>query len=170
MTQYKDSRQFKTSVLAINFLLLLNIFVQPVQANVQFGYSHEQATVTVGCLYPLSGKGSLYGMDSIVAMKLALKKITKNRLSGSPKIRIIVRDSKSKMLPAIKIAHTLIQKDNADFLCGIVSSGIALEITKVAYDHQVFFIGTDHWRQASEHRLKKRQHLPVTGSVYCRWP
>lgn len=104
-------------------------------------WGQEADGIKVGCLYPLTGPGGRYGRDSVAAIRLAEDRL---KAEGYPDISFSVRDTRSKSLRAIQIARSFIEKDNVDFLCGVVSSGVALAVTEVARTKGVFFIGTDH--------------------------
>ena len=98
--------------------------------------------VKVGCLYPLSGSGGLYGRDSLVAIDMALEDI---RRSDRPiEIEVSVRDSRSKTLRSLQIARNFVETDGVDFLCGMVSSTVALTVSDYARKSETFLIGTDH--------------------------
>lgn len=98
--------------------------------------------VKVGCLYPLSGSGGVYGRDSIVAIDMALDHLT--ALGGYPEIDVTVEDSRSKTLRSLQIARQFVEEDQVNFLCGIVSSSIALTVSEYARQSGKTFIGTDH--------------------------
>lgn len=100
-------------------------------------------SVKVGCLYPLTGSGGLYGRDSSVAIKLALEDLTADPVAGYPKLEVIIEDTRSKSLRSSQIAKKFIE-EGVDFLCGVVSSSIARAVTAVALEHETFFVGTDH--------------------------
>ena len=100
--------------------------------------------VKVGCLYPLIGPGGLYGRDSVAAIKIALDDLAESTQYDYPTLEVLFGDTRSKSLRAVQIARSFIKDDKVDFLCGVVSSKIALEVTDVAKENEVFFIGTDH--------------------------
>lgn len=109
--------------------------------------------VRVGCLYPLSGSGGLYGRDSIVAINMALDRL--KEMGGYPDIAVEVRDSRSKTLRSLQIARSFVEEDGVDFLCGVVSSTVALTVSDYARQSQTFMIGTDH---ASPTLVSSRLH------------
>ncbi len=100
--------------------------------------------VKVGCLYPLSGPGALYGRDSAVAIRLAVEHIESLAQAGNPQIDVLIEDSRSKSLRSIQIARRFVEDDQVDFLCGVVSSSVARSVSAVSREKEVFFIGTDH--------------------------
>jgi branched-chain amino acid transport system substrate-binding protein len=111
--------------------------------------------VKVGCLFPLLGRGGLYGRDSVAAIKIALNDLKTSTKHGYPKLEVLFGDTRSKSLRAVQIARRFIKDDKVDFLCGVVSSQIALEVTEIAKENEVFFIGTDH---ASPRLISDRLH------------
>lgn len=104
----------------------------------------RSGTVKVGCLYPLTGPGGLYGRDSAVAIKLAQRHVRSREPDGYPHLEIIIEDTRSKALRSLQIARKFIERDKVDFLCGVVSSSIARAISELARKHSTFFVGTDH--------------------------
>ncbi|MGL4409297.1 MAG: ABC transporter substrate-binding protein [Zoogloea sp.] len=120
-------------------------FVLPAEARIEFGASARDADTTVGCQFPLAGRAAHYGQDSIAGMKLALADLAAELPAGSaPKIRILVEDDRSKASVASRIAEDFIRRDKVRFLCGIVSSGVARVVSRIAQQHQVIMVGTDH--------------------------
>jgi branched-chain amino acid transport system substrate-binding protein len=111
--------------------------------------------VKVGCLFPLLGRGGLYGRDSVAAIKIALNDLKTSTKHDYPKLEVLFGDTRSKSLRAVQIARSFIKDDKVDFLCGVVSSQIALEVTEIAKENEVFFIGTDH---ASPRLIGDRLH------------
>lgn len=104
----------------------------------------KEKAVKVGCMFPLAGPGGLYGRDSVVAIKMALSDLKKSKEYVYPDIEVLFGDTRSKSHRAVQIARNFIKKDKVDFLCGVVSSQIALAVTEIALENKVFFIGTDH--------------------------
>ena len=104
--------------------------------------STAASAVKVGCLYPLSGAGGLYGRDSIVAIRMAQDHL---KAQGDyPEIDVLVEDSRSKTLRSLQIARQFVEEQDVDFLCGIVSSAVALTVSDYARQSGTYFIGTDH--------------------------
>lgn len=126
----------------MNRLLVFILFVTQLLGSSAFAQS--PSLVKVGCLYPLSGPGALYGRDSAVAIRLALRDLEATQTLDYPRLEVIVEDSRSKSLRSIQIARRFIEQDQVDFLCGVVSSSVARSVTQVARENETFFIGTDH--------------------------
>lgn len=121
------------------------------------GASPQQADTTVGCIYPMTGRAAIYGEDGIAGIRLALKDIAEGRVKGLPRreeageadyvfprLRVIVDDALSKSSYGRRLAEDFIDKDHVNFLCGMVSSGVAQEVSKLAGQRGIILIGTDH--------------------------
>ncbi len=104
----------------------------------------EALSVKVGCLYPLTGPGGLYGRDSVIAINMAEEFLQSSEKYLYPRLEVVVEDTRSKSLRSLQIAREFVEVDEVDFLCGVVSSGIARTVSQLAKEKQVFFIGTDH--------------------------
>ncbi len=112
-------------------------------ARQEFGASKADADAHVGCLYPLSGYGVDFGKDSVVGIQLALEDI--NALyEDPPKIHVIIDDTKLKTSRSLRLVRDFVKQDKVQYICGIVSSGIALEVTKIIEELGVIFVGTDN--------------------------
>jgi branched-chain amino acid transport system substrate-binding protein len=117
----------------------------PAQTSIELGAPAAQADYTLGCLYPMSGPGALYGLDSVVAIEMALEEIEERReREGFPRLRVVVDDDLSKRFRGVQIAQHFIANLEVDALCGVVSSSVALAVSQVALGAGVLFIGTDH--------------------------
>ncbi|MFK8036103.1 MAG: ABC transporter substrate-binding protein [Hyphomicrobiales bacterium] len=106
--------------------------------------SAQSKPVKIGCLYPLTGPGGLYGRDSAVAIKLAQNHLNSLEPAEYPQLEVIIEDTRSKSLRSVQIARKFIEEEEVDFLCGVVSSSIARAVSSLAAKHEIFFIGTDH--------------------------
>ncbi|MDB5960944.1 MAG: amino acid transporter substrate-binding protein [Massilia sp.] len=115
------------------------------QARIELGAPADQADAVVGCMFPLTGRGALYGRDSIGGIKVALADLQSQLgAKDAPKLRILIEDDRSKASFAQRIAEGYVSHDHARFLCGIISSGVAQAVSRVAKARQVLMIGTDH--------------------------
>lgn len=125
--------------------LLCAVFVSHISfaQTLTLGATKAQAQASVGCLFPMSGKGGLYGQDSVTGIQLAFEFLNKQQ-PPAPKIRVIVADSSSKASKATRQVRNFIQREKVSFICGVVNSAIALQVAQVASEEKVFFIGTDH--------------------------
>jgi branched-chain amino acid transport system substrate-binding protein len=112
------------------------------QAEIVLG-SQEAADVNVGCLFPLTGRGGLYGEDSKIGIQLALEQLTA-KPDYYPSLKIIIEDSRSKASRSTRLVKELVRDHQTRFICGVVNSSIAWQVAQVAEEENVFFIGTDH--------------------------
>lgn len=125
--------------LAQTLLMLLLPLAVPQSVTAQ-----ENGPVRIGCLYPLTGPGGLYGRDSSVAVQMALDHIRSLDPVDYPPLEVLIEDTRSKSLRSVQIARKFIEDEKVDFLCGVVSSSIARAVSEEARKHETFFIGTDH--------------------------
>jgi len=140
----------------MRWLLSLLLVIHPLQATaVSLGASRDEAQATVGCLFPMSGRGGLYGQDSVVGIQLAFEHL-QQLPQDYPKIRVLISDSRSKASRAARQVRDFVRSEGARFICGVVNSAIALQIAQVADDERVFFIGTDH----ASSRLTRADNRP----------
>lgn len=121
------------------------VIARPAVARVEIGADPASAEVTVGCMYPMTGRSAIYGRDSVAGIRLALADLAKGTLGPNPpKFRVIVEDDRSKASFAVRMAEDFVARDHARFFCGMVSSGVAQAVNEVARAHSVIMIGTDH--------------------------
>ena len=85
--------------------------------------SFSAETIKIGALYPMSGRGGLYGQDSAAAIKIALEEVNAKGLPGGRKLAAIVTDDQSKPALAVTLAKRYITEEKVKFLYGVVSSG-----------------------------------------------
>ncbi|NHH99727.1 ABC transporter substrate-binding protein [Oceanimonas sp. MB9] len=132
-----------SSLLCSLLTLLALLPARPVQADISLGADAHEAQVRVGCLYPLSGRGGLYGLDSAVGIQVALDWLQQQPVDY-PRLQIFIADTRSRSSRATRLARELVREHNARFICGVVNSAIALEVAQVVAMERAFFIGTDH--------------------------
>lgn len=137
------------------------------QARIELGAPAGQADAVVGCMFPLSGRAALYGRDSIGGIKVALADL-QAQLGGknAPRLRVIVEDDRSKASFAQRIATDYVEHDKARFLCGVVSSGVAQAVSRVAKERGVLFIGTDHASSRLTIEEFNRYYFRLSNSTY----
>lgn len=109
---------------------------------VELGASASDADGIVACMYPMTGRGATYGRDSIHAIQVALDELRDTE--GTPRLRVIVEDSRSKASFAVRMAEDFVRRDGADILCGIVSSGVGRAVSQYARENETILVGTDH--------------------------
>ena len=111
-------------------------------ARIELGAPAGKAELTIGCMFPMSGRSGIYGRDSVGGMRVALAEL--EREGNAPALRILVEDDRSKASYAVRIADGFIRHDGARVLCGVVSSGVAQAVSALSERRKVVFIGTDH--------------------------
>ncbi len=101
-------------------------------------------SITIGCLYPITGRAARYGADSIVGAEMASEEV--NAAGGvlGREVRLLFADDRSDPTYAVKVAQRYVLEDQVDFLMGVVSSAVALAVTQVSRHFRVIFVGTDH--------------------------
>lgn len=114
----------------------------PPVGRVELGVPEDQADATVACMYPMTGRPANYGRDSIVGIRVALAELAKD--PSAPRLRVIIDDSRSKASFAVRMALDFIEHDHADVLCGMVSSGVGLAVSRLAREQRIILVGTDH--------------------------
>jgi branched-chain amino acid transport system substrate-binding protein len=138
---------------SILFLLLIESY-DVWSSNV--GLPIIEPSIKIACLFPMSGPSANYGEDSVEAIRIAEEELKKRQdqhryknegdtqAFAFPTVEVLIGDTKSKPLRAVQLARSFIDNEKVNFLCGGVSSSVALAVTKVAYDKKVIFVGTDH--------------------------
>lgn len=136
------------------------------QARIDIGAAPDKADATVGCMFPLAGRAAIYGRDSIAGMKLALADLAEQMPGTAPKLRILVEDDRSKASVGMRIAENFISRDKVRFLCGIVSSGVAQAVSRVARNRKVIMVGTDHASSRLTIEDFHRYYFRVSNDIY----
>lgn len=136
----------------------------PSHAGTELGASAADADAVVGCMFPMTGRGGLYGRDSVVAIGMALDEIAA-RPERYPRLRVLVEDSKSRPSHGVQLAHNFIEKSKATFLCGVVSSAVALAVTEVARKTRTILIGTDHASSRLTEEAFHRYYFRVSNNT-----
>ena len=106
--------------------------------------SDSDRYLTIGCLYPMSGRAARYGHDSIIAADMAAEEINAAGGVFGRAIRLLCTDSRTDPTYAVRVAERYIREDHVDFLMGVVSSAEALAVTQVSREYRTVFVGTDH--------------------------
>lgn len=106
--------------------------------------SFAAEAIKIGALYPMSGRGGLYGQDSEAAIRIALDEVHAKGLPGGKKLEVKITDDQGKPALAVTLAKRYITEDKVKFLYGVVSSSVALAVTEVSKEHKTIFVGTDH--------------------------
>lgn len=108
------------------------------------GTRRREQNITIGCLYPMAGRGARYGHDSMVAAEMAADEI--NAAGGvlGQKIRLLFAADRADPTHAVKAAIRYIEEDQVNFLMGVVSSAVGLAVSEVSKQYRMVFVGTDH--------------------------
>ncbi|MEI6206419.1 MAG: ABC transporter substrate-binding protein [Desulfuromonadales bacterium] len=128
--------------------------------------SFSAETIKIGALYPMSGRGGLYGQDSEAAIKIALAEVNAKGLPGGRKLEAIVTDDQSKPALAVTLAKRYITEDKVKFLYGVVSSGAALAVTEVSKEYKTIFVGTDHAATDLTANAFQKYYFRVSNNTY----
>lgn len=131
---------------------------------VELGAPAREADATIACMYPMTGRSASYGRDSIVGIRLALSELAAR--DRSPRLRVIVDDSRSKSSFAVRMAEDFIARDNADILCGMVSSGVGMAVSRLARQRRVIMIGTDHASSRATLEEGHRYYFRVSSDTW----
>ncbi|MEX2476359.1 ABC transporter substrate-binding protein [Marinobacter sp.] len=131
---------------------------------VELGVEDGQADATIACMYPMTGRSASYGRDSIVAIQLALEELSSD--PDAPRLRVIVDDSRSKASFAVRMAEDFIEHDDADILCGMVSSGVGMAVSRLAKRRQIILVGTDHASSRASLEEGHRYYFRVSSDTW----
>ncbi|MFL1406813.1 ABC transporter substrate-binding protein [Marinobacter sp. M1N3S26] len=143
----RSGRRFRQLSVVLLYLCVVPLLhalpdTPPPVGRVELGAAEGEADATIACMYPMTGRSASYGRDSIVGIRLALEELAAT--PDAPSLRVIVDDSRSKASFAVRMAEDFISQDNANILCGMVSSGVGMAVSRLARDRQVIMVGTDH--------------------------
>ena len=137
-------------------------------ARVVLGAPAGEANLTMGCLYPMAGRAAMYGQDSIAGIDIALRDLEAERAEGreTPRLRVIIDDDLSKASYGVRLAEDFLRNDEVDVLCGMVSSGVAQAVSRVAQRERVVLIGTDHASSRMTIEAGHRYYFRVTNDSW----
>ncbi|WP_328188123.1 ABC transporter substrate-binding protein [Marinobacter sp. OP 3.4] len=143
----RSGRRFRRLSVVLLYLCVVPLLhalpdTTPPVGRVELGAAEGEADATIACMYPMTGRSASYGRDSIVGIRLALEELAAT--PDAPRLRVIVDDSRSKASFAVRMAEDFISQDNANILCGMVSSGVGMAVSRLAREKQVIMVGTDH--------------------------
>lgn len=122
--------------------IAVTLSARAAHGRVELGAPADRADVTVGCMFPMTGRSGIYGRDSVGGIRVALERLA--REPSAPRLRVIVEDYGSKVSYALRIAEDFVRRDRARVVCGVVSSGVGQAVSRFAAQHDVIFVGTDH--------------------------
>ena len=131
-----------------------------------YSVSFAAETIKIGALYPMSGRGGLYGQDSEAAIKIAVEEVNAKGLPGGKKLEVKVIDDQSKPAYAVTVAKRYITEDKVNFLMGVVSSAVALAVTEVSKEYKSIFVGTDHGATDLTANAFQKYYFRVNNNTY----
>lgn len=99
-------------------------------------HSSAQNTIRIGFVADATGVGNSWYRSQRAGIDLFIEEINESGGVLGRKLELIVRDSALKPALGAEMAEELITKEKCDFLIGPTSSGVALEVTKVAHRHK----------------------------------
>jgi branched-chain amino acid transport system substrate-binding protein len=77
---------------------------------VELGATAAEADVTVGCMFPMTGRSAIYGRDSVGGIRVALERLAQQR-GRVPRVRVLVDDSRSKTAYALRLAEDYVLRE-----------------------------------------------------------
>jgi branched-chain amino acid transport system substrate-binding protein len=128
--------------------------------------AQDAGFVDIGCMYPMTGRGSLYGRDSVAAIEMAVDEINAAGGAAGYKLRTHLADSQSKPAFAVSIARRFITDTKVHFLCGVVSSSVGLAVSEISQEYRKIFIGTDHASSRLTIENAHRYYFRVSNNSY----
>jgi branched-chain amino acid transport system substrate-binding protein len=140
------------------------------------GAAAREPALTIGCLYPLHGRGARFGRDSMVAAEMAAEEINGAGGVAGRRVRLLVADDRSDPTYAVRIAVGYAEEERVDFLMGVVSSAVALAVNEVSRQYRKIFVGTDHASSRVTVENFQRYYFRVSpntlqsmraGALYC---
>ncbi|GAB4366613.1 MAG: ABC transporter substrate-binding protein [Deltaproteobacteria bacterium] len=99
-------------------------------------------TIKLGGLFPLSGRAADLGITCRQGAELAVKEINDKGGVLGKKFELLVTDSKANVQESVSISKRYIQKDEVNFLFGVVSSAVSLAVGEVAKQEKVILMDT----------------------------
>ena len=99
-------------------------------------------TIKLGGMLPLSGRAADLGITCKQGAELAVKEINGKGGVLGKQLELMMADSKAQVPEIVSLSKRYIQKDNVNFLFGVVSSAGALAAAEVAKQEKVIFMAT----------------------------
>ena len=99
-------------------------------------------TIKLGGMLPLSGRAADLGITCKQGAELAVKEINAKGGVLGKKLELLMADDKANVQEAVSISKRYIQKDEVNFLFGVVSSAGSLAVSEVAKQEKVIFMDT----------------------------
>jgi len=102
----------------------------------------EDGVLTFGCPYVQSGFAANYGESAQFGLEMAQEEINANGGINGQDVELLFRDTELSSQTAIQQVRSLIEEDGADFLIGVDSSGVSLQLAPVVKELQVPWVCT----------------------------
>lgn len=99
-------------------------------------------TIKLGGMLPLSGRAADLGITCKQGAELAVKEINAKGGVLGKKLELLMADSKANVQELVSLSKRYIQKDEVNFLFGVVSSAGSLAVGEVAKQEKVIFMDT----------------------------
>jgi branched-chain amino acid transport system substrate-binding protein len=126
LRQLGDNIMKKTAVLSIITLMLFAAVCE------------ARDKLKIGYMATMSGPGASLGTDILDGFKLGIEHCG-GALGGLP-VELIVGDDQLKPEVGVEVATRMLEKDNVDFVTGIVFSNVMMAVAKMITDQGVFLI------------------------------
>jgi branched-chain amino acid transport system substrate-binding protein len=104
--------------------------------------SFAAGTIKLGGMMPLSGRAADLGITCRQGAELAVKEINAKGGVLGKKFDLLISDSKANVHECVSLANRYIQRDNVNFLFGVISSSAVLAVGQVAKEEKVPFMAT----------------------------
>lgn len=125
-----------------------------------------QDTIRIGFVADETGVGNSWYRSQRAGIDLFIEETNESGGVLGKKLELIVRDSALKPALGAEMAEELLTKEKCDFLLGPTSSGVALEVTRVAHRHKkivVFHTSNSESLTTTEFQPYMFQVVPNTG-------
>ncbi len=126
----------------------------------------DDRIVTVGLNYPETGPYSVQGLDQFRAAELAVGEINANGGILGKKVRVVHRDSRSRVDATIANVTDLIDNEHARMIFGGSASSVALAAGRVCQEKGVIFFGALTYSTAT---TGSDAHRHVFRECYNSW-
>ncbi|SDT84793.1 amino acid/amide ABC transporter substrate-binding protein, HAAT family (TC 3.A.1.4.-) [Desulfobacula phenolica] len=105
------------------------------------GYAYDKI-VKIGLNYPRTGPYSVQGLDQIRATELAVNEINSNGGILEKKVKVVWRDSQSRVDTTISNVTDLIDNEQVKMVFGGSASNVALAAGRLCQEKRIIFFGT----------------------------
>ncbi|MCK4789902.1 MAG: ABC transporter substrate-binding protein [Desulfobacteraceae bacterium] len=128
----------RSKLIVLSMSLLVCFFIMSVCFT--SAVAAEKKPIVIGHINIMSGAMSVYGISSAAAAQIAVDEINAaGGVLGRP-LKVITRDSKLSPETGLREAKDLVLSQDAKFITGVLSSGVALGVAEYARMAKVPFI------------------------------